>query len=262
MGIGNQIKTVVLLGLLTGLLLWIGSFFGTQGLTIALIFAFIMNFASYFWSDKLVREVVDLAGIPMPKVYVLPTEHSNAFATGRNPKHAALAFSQGILKLLNDTELKGVIAHEVSHIKNRDILIASVAAMIAGVISYLAAMARWAAIFGSRDRDGPNIAEFLVLAILTPILATLIQLAISRSREYLADSSGAKTLKSGIGLASALEKLETDIARMPLKATSTVETTAHVFISNPFGRMKGFATIFSTHPAIDSRVKRLREMRF
>ena len=283
MGIGNQIKTVVLLGLLTGLLLWIGSFFGTQGLTIALIFAFIMNFASYFWSDKLVlwiykakeadqkeharlyklvREVVDLAGIPMPKVYVLPTEHSNAFATGRNPKHAALAFSQGILKLLNDTELKGVIAHEVSHIKNRDILIASVAAMIAGVISYLAAMARWAAIFGSRDRDGPNIAEFLVLAILTPILATLIQLAISRSREYLADSSGAKTLKSGIGLASALEKLETDIARMPLKATSTVETTAHVFISNPFGRMKGFATIFSTHPPIFERAKRLREMRF
>ncbi|MDO8480990.1 MAG: zinc metalloprotease HtpX [Nanoarchaeota archaeon] len=286
MGFANHVKTVVLLGLLTGLLLWIGSFFGANGLTTALILAFVMNFASYFWSDKivlwiykakeadqkeharlykLVHEVVHAAGIPMPKVFILPTEHSNAFATGRNPTHATLAFSMGILSLLNDTELKGVIAHEAAHVKNRDILIASVAAMIAGVISYLAAMARWAAIFGGfggRDQDnGSNIFEFLVLAILTPILATLIQLAISRSREFHADASGAKMLHSGVGLASALEKLEADIAKKPLKATSQIETTAHVMIANPF---KGGALvrIFSTHPPMQERIKRLRAMTF
>ncbi|MBR9698985.1 zinc metalloprotease HtpX [Candidatus Woesearchaeota archaeon] len=284
---GNQLRTVALLGLLTGLLLWVGNLIGgMQGLTIALIFSVLMNFGAYWWSDKvvlkmyraklitetdnprlykLVREVSQLARIPMPKVYVLPTQHSNAFATGRNQKHAAVAFSEGIIALLNDSELKGVAAHELAHVKNKDILISSIAATIAGVISYVAMMARWAAIFGGmggRDRDGGSAMEFLVLAILTPILATLIQLAISRSREFLADSTGAKFVHSGLGLASALEKLDHDNARKPLKPSSVSETTAHMFISNPFGKRGGIVKLFSTHPPMKERIKRLRSMGF
>lgn len=287
MSFNNQFRTVLLLGILTGLLLFVGNLVGGfTGLTFALIFSILMNFGAYWFSDKIVlfiykakeikekdnprlfkivREVAQMANIPMPKVYIIPSEHSNAFATGRSPKYAAVACSAGILELLNDTELKGVIAHEISHIRNRDTLIQSVSATIAGVISYVAMMARWAAIFGGfgkDDRDGPNILEFLVLAILTPILATLIQLAISRSREYLADASAAKTLHSGLGLASALEKLEIDIRKKPLMAMSTTETTAHLMIANPFGKMHGLLTLFSTHPPMNERVKRLRSMRF
>jgi heat shock protein HtpX len=284
--IPNQLKTVILLGALTGLLLWVGNLVGgVSGLTFALIFAFVMNFAAYWWSDRLVlavyrakpvteseepelhsivREVAQHARIPMPKVYLVNTEHANAFATGRSPKRAAVAFTRGIVELLSKDELKGVTAHELSHIKNRDTLIQSVAAMIAGVISYVAFMARFAALFGGfggRDNDGGGIFEFLILAILTPILATIIQLAISRSREYHADATAAKTLHSGLGLAAALEKLEQSTRKKPLRAMSTTETTAHLFITNPF-RGGGLVKLFSTHPPMKERVKRLRGMRF
>ena len=280
MAIKNQFKTVVLLGALTGLLLWIGSFWGQNGLMFALIFSVIMNFGSYWFSDKLVlaiyrakpvsekekpelykivKEVSGLAKIPMPKVYIVNKATPNAFATGRNYKHAAVACTQGILDLLSYDELKGVIAHEIAHIKNRDTLIQTVAATIAGVISYIAFMARWGAMFGGfgRDRDGGNMLELLVLAILTPILAMIIQLAISRSREYLADESAAKTLNNGLGLASALEKLESGVKNNPLRRMSTTQTTAHLFIVNPF-RGSGFIKLFMTHPPIKERVKRLR----
>lgn len=285
MAIGNQIKTVLLLGLLTGLLLWIGSFWGQQGLLFALIFSIIMNFGAYWFSDKIalamyrakpiteheqpdlykiVREVAHLANIPVPKIYLIKAPFANCFATGRNPKHAAVAATQGILDLLNKDELKGVIAHEISHIKNRDILIQSVAAMIAGVISYIAMMARWGAIFGGfggRDRDGGRGLELLALAILTPILATIIRLAISRSREYLADESGAKILHSGLGLASALEKLEHSTKHISLRPTSQAQATAHMFISNPF-RGHGMFKLFMTHPPSKTRIQRLRSMAF
>ena len=281
--IKNQIKTVILLGALTGILLWIGSFWGVSGLTVALIFSIFMNAMAYWFSDKIalaiyrakqvtekensrlykiVREVSKLANIPMPKVYMINADFSNAFATGRNQKHASVAVTKGIMDLLKDDELKGVIAHEISHIKNKDILIQSVAATIAGVISYIAMLARFGAMFGqNRDREGSSGLELLVLAILTPILATIIRLAISRSREYFADESGAKLLHSGFGLASALEKLDKDIAHKPLRVTSTTETTAHMFIHNPF-RGGGFITLFMTHPSTKERIKRLRSMMF
>jgi len=285
MGIGNQIKTVILLGALTGILLWVGNLLGgMQGLTIAIVFAFIINFGAYWFSDKivlkmykakevkegeeaelhsLVREVANYAKIPMPKVYIINAPYANAFATGRNPKHAAVAVTTGIRELLSKDELKGVIAHEISHIKNRDTLIQAVAATIAGVISYVAMMARWAAIFGGvggRDRNGSGL-EFLALAILTPILAAIIQMAISRSREFLADESAAKLLHSGFGLADALEKLENSKSHFSLKPTSQTQTTAHLFICNPF-RGRGFFKIFSTHPATKERIKRLRSGKF
>lgn len=285
MGFGNQFRTVILLGVLTGILLWVGNLVGgMQGLTFALIFSIIMNFGAYWFSDKMVlaiyrakeikesdnprlfrivREVAQLTKIPMPKVCIMNNPQPNMFATGRSPKHAAVAANTGILELLDDHELKGVIAHEIAHIKNGDTLIQSVSATIAGVISYVAFMARWTAIFGGfggRDRRGGGL-ELLVLAILTPILATIIQLAISRSREYLADERGAKTLHSGLGLASALEKLEKGVKRVPLRPTSTTETTAHLFIVNPF-RGGALVKLFSTHPNISSRVKKLRSMQF
>jgi heat shock protein HtpX len=284
--IKNQIKTVILLGLLTGLLLGIGQLLGGRsGLVIGLVFAIFMNFGSYWFSDKIVlaiyrakpasekeyprlhkivNEVSHLANIPKPKVFIIPTSTSNAFATGRDYKHAAVAVTEGILNLLDDDELKGVIAHEISHIKNRDTLIQSIAATIAGVISYIALMARFAAIFGGfggRDRDSGNIVELLVLAILTPIIATMIQLAISRSREYLADESAAKTLHNGFGLASALEKLDSDIKHHPLATTSTTQATSHLFIASPF-RSSRLVALFQTHPSVKSRIEKLRNMSF
>jgi len=278
--IKNQLKTVVLLALLTALLLWIGSFWGTSGLIIGLIFAIVLNFGSYWFSDKivlrmyhakqvseseaprlhkLVREVTQLANLPMPKVYIVPTKNPNAFATGRNPKNAAIACTEGILELLNDDELKGVIAHEASHIKNRDTLIQVVAATIAGVISYAAMMARWGAIFGGfggRDRDGGSGMELLFLAIVTPIIATLLQLAISRSREFLADESAAKTLHNSFGLANALEKLEQGVKKNPLRFGS--QATSCLFISNPF--RGGLLNFFSTHPPMAERINKLKSM--
>jgi heat shock protein HtpX len=284
MAIKNQFKTVVLLGLLTGILLWIGSFWGRSGLMFALIFSIMLNFGSYWFSDKIalaiyrakpvteseapklhkiVRDVAHLANIPMPRVYIIPSNILNAFATGRSKKHAAVAATKGIIDALNDDELKGVMAHEISHIRNNDILIQSVAATIAGVIGYIAMMARWGAIFGGfggRDRRGGGL-ELIILAILTPILAMIIRLAISRSREFLADESGAKLIHNGYSLASALEKLETASQKMPLRPSSSTETTAHMMIVNPF-RGRGMIKLFTTHPPVKERVKRLRSMSF
>ncbi|MFH0977944.1 MAG: zinc metalloprotease HtpX [Candidatus Woesearchaeota archaeon] len=283
----NQLKTVFFLTILTVIALGIGYFIGgTSGLTIAFVIALLLNFGIYWFSDKIVlriykaqpvtereqpelykivRDVANRAGIPMPKVYIIPTEHSNAFATGRSPSHASIAFTQGIIRLLSTEELRGVVAHEISHVKNRDILISTIAATIAGVISYVAAMARFGAIFGglggNNDRQGNNLIELLVLAIVAPIIAMIIQLAISRSREYQADESAARTLHTGLPLASALQKLDSDIKNKPLRAFGATESTAHLFIANPF-TAKGVASMFSTHPSIDARVARLKNMHF
>ncbi|TAL53992.1 MAG: protease HtpX, partial [Nanoarchaeota archaeon] len=242
-GLGNQIKTLVLLAVLTGLLLFVGAFFGKVGLFIALIFSIAMNFGTYWFSDKivlwmygakeinpnehkeireLVKDVCNKANLPMPKLYIIDSNQPNAFATGRNEKHSAIAFTKGILTLLDKEELKGVIAHELSHVKNKDILVTTIAATIAGVITYLARMAQFGVLFGGgRDNEnGGNIISLLILVILTPIIAILIQLAISRSREYLADESGARILKNPDGLARALAKLEKGVKMNPLKKGS------------------------------------------
>ena len=279
----NMLKTTVLLALLTGLILWIGQFLGgSQGLVVAFVFAAVMNFGSYWFSDKLVlamyqarpvgmNEAPDLyrivqnlatrAHMPMPKLYVIPSDAANAFATGRSPEHAAVAVTEGIMRLMSWEELEGVLAHELSHVRNRDILISSIAATLAGVIMMLANMMRWAAIFGGASRDeregGGGILGLLAMTILAPLAATLIQLAISRSREYQADASGAELLHNGEPLARALEKLETAAERVPLQANPQ---TAHLFIVNPLtGR--SFANLFSTHPPLEERIRRLREMR-
>ena len=283
--IKNQLKTLLLLASLTGILLLIGSFFGRQGLTIAFVFAILMNFGSYFLSDKIVlmmyrakeanekeypelyktvREVSHLANVPMPKVYLIPTNTPNAFATGRNPKHAVVAVTEGILQLLNKDELKGVIAHEVAHIKNRDMLISSIAATIAAVISYVAFMARWGAMFGgggNRENHGNNIIGLIALGILAPIAATVIQLAISRSREYIADSTGAKLVMNGESLAKALEKLHEGNKSHPLMFGT--DATNHLMIISPFrGAGRAFVNLFSTHPDYKERCKRLRALNF
>ncbi|MAG15782.1 protease HtpX [Candidatus Woesearchaeota archaeon] len=276
----NQFKTVVLLALLTALMLGAGQFLGGRaGLTIAIVFALVMNFGSYWFSHKIVlamyrakkadkqeyselhqmvSEVSKKAGIPKPAVYVIPSDAANAFATGRNEKTAVVACTVGIMKLLSKEELKGVIAHEISHVKNKDMLVTTIAATIAGVISYLAMMAQFAAIFGGGNRDRGNMFSMLALAIITPIIAAIIQLAISRSREYLADSSGAKTLKTGEPLARALEKLEASSAHNPMRFGS--QATSSLFIVNPF--RGGAASLMSTHPPLATRAKRLREMKF
>ena len=282
MTIKNQLKTAVLLALLTALFLFIGGLFGRTGFYFALIFVGLMNFGSYWFSHKIVlwmyrakeakqseypklyqavKEVAKLSGLPMPKVYIIPTNSPNAFATGRNPNHAVVAATEGILKILNEGELKAVLAHEFGHIRNRDILISTIVGTIAGVISYIGAMARWSAIFGGgRDDDrGSNIISLLILGILTPLIATLIQLAISRSREYQADETGAKTVKDGNALADALEKIEKNTDINPMRFGTTA--TAHLFISNPFRNKKNwFNNLFSSHPPIDDRVFRLEKL--
>jgi len=280
-----QIKTFLLLAILTAVLISLGSLIGGRyGLFIGFALALVMNFGSYWWSDKIVlamyrakpaskseyssyhkmiEELCKKASIPKPKLFVIPLSISNAFATGRNPEHAAVAVTHGILHSLSNEELKGVLAHELSHIKNRDILIMSIAATIAGVISYVAFMARWAAIFGGfgGDREGgQNIIGLIAAAIVAPIAALLIQMAISRTREYSADAVGAGLLKSGMPLASALLKLEANAKAKPL-AGKGAESTAHLFIVNPF-RAGFFTSLFSTHPPVNERVKRLRELKF
>lgn len=278
----NSFKTFILLCCLTFLFLAIGKVIGGQtGLTFALIMAGIMNLGAYFFSDKIVlamygakevsseqlpdvhrivNNLTQCAGMPNPKIYLIESASPNAFATGRDPAHSAVAVTTGILKLLSYDELEGVIAHELSHIKNRDILIATIAATIAGAISYLAHMAQWAAIFGGgRDSEGRsnNPLVFLVIAIIAPIAALIIQLAISRSREYLADASGAKICGSSLKLASSLEKLRMGVARIPMDVNPS---TAHMFIVNPLSG--GFIlSLFSTHPPIEERIRRLRAMR-
>jgi heat shock protein HtpX len=276
---GNTFKTAFLLTLLTLLLMFIGRFFGGQnGMLLALVFAAVMNFVSYFYSDKIalamyraqpvtreelprayaaVERLTQKIGIPMPKIYVIPNESPNAFATGRNPQHASVAVTQGILSLLNDEELEGVLAHELGHVNNRDILISSVAATVAGAITMLASMGRFAMIFGGMggdrdDRRGGGLGALLML-ILAPIAASLIQLAVSRSREYQADATGAHFTGNPYALASALAKLDAYSRRLPLQATPS---TAHLFIIQPFLGMN-FGSLFSTHPPIAKRIERL-----
>ena len=285
----NMFKTTILLATLTGLLILVGrAIGGPGGMIIAFLFAVVLNFGSYWYSDKIVlkmyrakevtpaespnlHRIVDglalKAGMPKPKVYVVESGMPNAFATGRNPQHAAVAVTTGILNLLSYEEIEGVLAHELAHVKNRDTLISAVAATIAGVITMLASMARWAAIFGGfggrDDNDGGGIIGFIVMAVLAPIAATLIQLAISRSREFAADAEGARICKKPWALADALEKLEYGNSHFQpsIRDVQTKETTAHMFIVNP---LKGGAiqSLFRTHPVTDERVKRLRAMKF
>jgi heat shock protein HtpX len=273
----NNFRTVLLLGLLTGIILFIGSFWGRQGLTIALVMSIAMNFASYFFSDKIalrmyraepvtreqapqIHRIVDFlcsrAGIPAPKVYLIPDDSPNAFATGRDPQHASVAVTQGALRLLSEEELTGVLAHEISHVKNRDILISSVAATLAGMIMWIANMARFAAFFGGgRDRDdeGGGALGGLVTIIVAPIAAMLIQMWISRTREYQADASGAEIAGSPHGLASALQKLENYSKRIPMEASPN---TAHMLIMHPFSG-GALMNLFSTHPSTQKRIERL-----
>jgi heat shock protein HtpX len=280
----NTIKTGILLGALTGLLMLIGGFFGgKQGVYIAFVLAACMNFFSYWFSDKIVlkmyraQEVTDSdypelyslvknlslkARLPMPKVYVIPSDSPNAFATGRNENHAVVAVTESIMRILNRDELEGVIAHELSHIKDRDILISSIAATLAGAIVMLANMAKWGAVFGglgNRDDEGERggIIGLLVMAILAPIAAMIIQMAVSRSREYLADSEGARVSGSPLGLAGALEKLSRASQAVPMDANPS---TAHMFIVNPL-TSRSLMNLFSTHPPVEERVARLRSMR-
>jgi heat shock protein HtpX len=275
---GNTFKTAFLLTALTLLLMFVGRVFGGQnGMLIALIFAAMLNFVSYFYSDKIalamyrakpvtreelprvyqvVERLTQKIGIPMPKIYVIPADSPNAFATGRNPNHASVAVTQGILNLLNDEELEGVLAHELGHVRNRDILISSIAATVAGAITYLAEIARWGMIFGGyeRDRDsrGGGFGALLML-LLAPVAAALIQLAVSRSREYQADETGAHFTGNPYALASALAKLDAYSKRLPLQATPS---TAHLFIVQPFLGMS-MGSLFSTHPPIAKRIERL-----
>jgi heat shock protein HtpX len=277
----NTVRTGILLGALTGLLLLIGGYFGgRQGIVIAFIFAMIMNFGSYWFSDKIVlsmyrasevseREAPELytivknlalrADLPMPRVYIVPGDTPNAFATGRNERHAVVAVTEGILRILDREELEGVLAHELTHIKNKDMLIGSIAATLAGAVMMLASMAKWAAIFGigGDDEDGGGIVGLILMAILAPIAAMLIQMGISRSREYMADEGGARISGKPYGLASALEKLASASKSVPMKASPA---TAHMFTVNPL-TAKSFAKLFSTHPPIEKRIARLRGIR-
>ncbi len=280
----NTLKTTLLLGLLTGLLMFIGGLIGGQnGIYIAFIFAAVMNFGSYWFSDKIVlrmyhareatpgeapelhamvRELALRAQLPMPRVYIIPDDTPNAFATGRNEHHAVVAVTEGTLRILTKDELEGVLGHELTHIKNKDILIGSIAATIAGAIVMLANMAQWAAIFGVGRSDddeggGSNIISLIVMAVLAPIAASLIQMAISRSREYLADEGGARISGKPLSLAGALEKLSVASRSIPMEASPS---TAHMFIVNPLTG-KSFANLFSTHPPTEERIARLRSMR-
>lgn len=278
----NTLKTTLLLTSLTLLMLFVGQYFGGRnGMFIALAIAVAMNFFSYFYSDKLalsvyraqpatreqlprvysvVEQMTQRMGLPMPKIYVIPNDSPNAFATGRNPQHASVAVTQGILNLLNDEELAGVLAHELGHVRNRDILISSIAATLAGAITILAQTGRFAMIFGgfggggnSRDRNGGGLAALFML-ILAPIAAMLVQLAVSRSREYEADATGAHMTGNPYALASALQKLDAYSKRLPMGATPS---TAHMFIVQPLLSTGSFAELFSTHPPIAKRIERL-----
>lgn len=276
---GNTFKTVFLLGTLTGLLVVFGNYFGgTQGMMIAFLFALVMNFGAYWFSDKivlaiykarqvteaeapelvsLVRSLSQRARLPMPKVWIVPSPAPNAFATGRNPQHAAVAVTEGLLQIMNRDQLEGVLAHELGHVTNRDTLISAVAATLAGVIMMLANMARWAAFFGGgRDDEdrGGGILGLLAMAILAPIAALLIQMAISRTREFVADATAARLTKKPLALASALERLQVAAERIPLDANPA---TSHMFIVNPLSG-KSLVRLFSTHPPVEERVKRLR----
>jgi heat shock protein HtpX len=280
----NRVKTVLLLAAMTAFLIFIGKVLGGRnGMFIAFILAVGMNFFSYWFSDKIVlrmygaqevspaeapelHQIVDEltreAGIPKPRIYIIPDDSPNAFATGRNPEHAAVAATEGIMRLLTPTELKGVLAHELGHVRNRDILISTIAATMAGAIMILADMARFATFFGGGSRDdseggGGGVIGMLVMSILAPIAAMLIQMAISRSREYLADETGAHLAHNPEALARALEKLSLASQRAPMNASPS---TAHMFTVNPLTG-GGLMNLFSTHPPIEERIARLRSMR-
>jgi heat shock protein HtpX len=276
----NNLKTAMLLALMGALIMGIGSLFGETGLIIGLVIALAVVGGSYWFSDTLaikaakarpvteqempqyyavVRELTQQAGMPMPKLYMSPEMQPNAFATGRNPDHAAVAVTQGILQVLDWDELKGVLAHEISHVGNRDILISSVAAALALVITFVARMAMWGAIFGGgggRDRDGGNAIGVIAMAILAPIAAAMIQMALSRSREYEADRSGARLLGDGEPLARALQKIEASAKRVPMDIDPA---HAQAYIINPLtGRKMQFSNLWSTHPPTEQRIARLR----
>lgn len=275
----NSLKTVFLMTLMMVLFLIVGGALGGEtGLIIAFIFSLALNFGSYWFSDKIVlkmyraKEVLrednprlydtvamlaDKAQLPMPKVYIADNPAPNAFATGRNPENAAVAVTSGILRILDQRELEGVIAHELTHIKNRDILISTITATLVGTITFLARMAGWAMMFGGRDEDSGSALSSLVLLILSPIIAVLIQLAISRSREFMADEGGAKISGQPMALAAALNKLNTASKQIPMRNAET--STAHMFIVNPFTG-KSLMKLFSTHPPVEERIKRLQEI--
>jgi len=280
----NTIKIAFLMVALTVLLVLAGGALGgRQGLIVALFLAVIMNFFSYWFSDKIVlkmyraREIsrsedpelydivsklAERASLPMPKVYICPQDTPNAFATGRNPKHAAVAVTIGIRRMLNREELSGVLGHELAHVQHRDILIGSIAAVIAGAITFMASMARWALILGGvgggrgENRGEGNIIAYIIMMILAPIAAMLIQMAISRSREYSADAAGAKISGNPLGLASALKKLQMANKQLPMQANPS---TAHMFIMNPLSA-RGIQNLFSTHPSTEDRIARLEQM--
>lgn len=274
----NYVRTALLLGLLTGLILVSGAAVGGRtGMMIALGLAAAMNFGSYWFSDRIVLKmyraqpvsaaeaprfhaIVDRllarAGLPKPTLYVLPQQAPNAFATGRNPEHAALAVTNGLLELMGEEEIEGVVAHELAHVKNRDILISSIAATIAGAVTLLASFARWGALFGGvggRDERGGGLFGLLATAIVAPIAAMVIQMAVSRSREYAADATGARIAGNPYGLARALEKLGHYSGRIPLEASPA---TSHMFIVMPLSA-RGMMNLFSTHPPIEERIRRL-----
>ncbi len=282
----NNFKTTILLACLTGVLLAIGQiWFGRQGLTIALILAAVMNLGSYFFSDKIaiassgavpisreenpriyqiVERLAGKANVPVPKIYMIPTDSPNAFATGRNPAHASVVVTRGIMELCNDTEIEGVLAHELGHVKNRDILISAVVATVAGAITYIAQIAMWAEMFGGyggggrEEREG-GIFSALAMIIVAPLAATLIQLAISRSREYEADSTGAHITGNPQGLASALEKIDQWSKRVPMQVSPA---TAHLYCAQPLTSGQILSGLFSTHPPIKKRVERLLNGRY
>jgi heat shock protein HtpX len=281
---GNQLKTTLLLAIMTAFIMVVGNLLGgRQGMIIALVLAAGMNFFSYWYSDKIVlkmyqareatpQQAPDLyemvqtlsrqAGLPMPKVYIIPKDAPNAFATGRNPENAVVAVTQGLMSLMNRQEIMGVLAHELAHVKNRDILIGTIAATMAGAIMMMASMARWSAIFGGGHRDNNNgggmgAIGMIAMSILAPMAAMIIQMAVSRSREYLADATGAQIAGSPEGLARALEKLGTYSRRIPMDANPS---TAHMFIVNPLSG-KSLQSLFSTHPPVAERISRLRGVR-
>ena len=276
---GNQFRTAILLAVMTAFIMVVGQLLGgRQGMFIALIFAGGMNFFSYWYSDKMVLKMyraqpiaaheapelyqtvqilANRAGLPMPKVYVIPRDQPNAFATGRNPEHAAVAVTRGLMNLMDRDEIEGVLAHELAHVKNRDILIGTIAATMAGAIMMLASMARWSAFFGGMrsddDEGGLGVIGVIAMSIIAPMAAMLIQMAISRSREYLADSTGAAIAGRPDGLARALEKLGSYSRSRPMDANPS---TAHMFIVNPLSAKK-MAGLFSTHPPLEERIARL-----